>query len=95
MKTRKTPMRKCTGCQTVRDKRELIRIVRDKEGHVSVDRTGRMAGRGAYLCDDPQCLEKAIRTRALARSLDTAIDDSVYETLRSMLAESGEKEEAE
>ncbi len=95
MKTRKTPMRKCTGCLASKDKRELIRIVRDKDGVVSVDRTGRKAGRGAYLCDDPECLEKAIKTKALARSLDTQIDSSVYDTLRKMLAESREAGEAE
>lgn len=82
MKTRKTPMRKCTGCQEVKDKRELIRVVRDPEGKVSLDRSGRKAGRGAYLCDDPSCLERAIKTKAIARSLEVEITAELYETLR-------------
>lgn len=82
MKTRKTPMRKCTGCQEVKDKRELIRVVRDPEGKVSLDRSGRKAGRGAYLCDDPSCLERAIKTKAIARSLEVEITADLYETLR-------------
>lgn len=86
MKTRKIPSRKCTGCQEVKDKRELIRVVRDPEGKVSLDRTGRKAGRGAYICDDPECLEKAIKTRALARSLDTAISEDVYRELREAIS---------
>lgn len=86
MKTRKTPSRKCTGCQEVKDKRELIRVVRDPEGKVSLDRTGRKAGRGAYICDDPVCLEKAIKTRALSRSLDTAIGEDVYRELREAIS---------
>ncbi len=75
-------MRKCTGCQEVKDKRELIRVVRDPEGKVSVDRSGRKAGRGAYLCDDPSCLERAIKTKAIARSLEVEITAELYETLR-------------
>ena len=87
MKTRKTPMRKCAGCQEVREKRQLLRIVRDPEGQVSLDRTGRKSGRGVYLCANPACLEKAIKTNALERSLDTAIGDEVYESLRKELAD--------
>ncbi len=75
-------MRKCTGCQEVKDKRELIRVVRSKEGEVSMDRTGRKAGRGAYLCDNIQCLEKAIKTKALARSLEAEIAPEIYDVLR-------------
>ena len=91
MKTRKTPMRKCMGCMESKDKRELIRIVRDKDGAVSVDRTGRMAGRGAYLCDNEACLQKAIKTKALERSLEVSISAEVYETLRKILREGSER----
>lgn len=87
MKTRKTPMRKCTGCQEVKDKRELIRVVRQEGGICSVDRTGRKAGRGAYLCDNLACLEKAIKTKALARSLEAEIQPEVYEALRQEMTE--------
>ena len=78
-------MRKCTGCQQVREKRQLLRVVRDPEGNVSIDRTGKKSGRGAYLCEDPACLEKAIRTKALERSLEVEISDEVYESLRQEL----------
>ncbi len=80
-------MRKCAGCQEVREKRQLLRIVRDPEGQVSLDRTGRKSGRGVYLCANPACLEKAIKTKALERSLETAIGDEVYESLRKELAD--------
>lgn len=86
MKMRKTPRRKCMGCQEVKDKRELIRIVRSPEGEISVDFTGRKAGRGAYLCPQNACLEKAMKTKALERSLDVKIDEAVYETLRKELS---------
>ena len=87
MKTRKIPMRKCTGCQQVKEKRQLLRVVRDPEGAVSIDRPGRKSGRGAYLCEDMTCLEKAIKTRALERSLETDISPEVYENLRKQLVE--------
>lgn len=87
MKTRKTPMRKCAGCQQVKEKRSLIRIVRDPQGQVSLDRTGRKSGRGVYLCPDPACLQKAIRTKALERSLETEISPEVYEALEKELKE--------
>lgn len=86
MKMRKTPRRKCMGCQEVKDKRELIRIVRSPEGEISVDFTGRKAGRGAYLCPQNACLEKAMKTKALERSLDVKINEAVYETLRKELS---------
>ena len=87
MKTRKIPMRKCIGCQQVKEKRQLLRVVRDPEGNVSIDRSGRKSGRGAYLCEDLSCLEKAVKTRALERSLETEISSEVYESLRKELQE--------
>ena len=86
MKTRKTPMRKCTGCQQVREKRDLIRVVRSPQGDVSLERSGKVAGRGAYLCDDPACLEKAIKTKALARALEADIAPELYDILRKEMA---------
>ncbi|MBO6158652.1 MAG: YlxR family protein [Firmicutes bacterium] len=86
MKPRKTPMRKCTGCGQSKDKRELIRIVRDPQGVCSVDKTGRKSGRGAYICPNEACLVKAIRTKALERSLACEISEEVFETLKKELA---------
>lgn len=86
MKTRKIPMRKCMGCQEVKEKRELIRVVRSGEGEISMDKTGKKAGRGAYICPKEACLEKAIKTKALERSLGVSIDDELYEALRNELS---------
>ena len=83
---KKLPQRSCTGCGEKKDKKELIRIVKDKEGNLSVDKTGKAPGRGAYLCDSKECFEKAKKTKRLERSLEAAIDDSIYEELRSVLS---------
>lgn len=86
MKTRKIPMRKCMGCQEMKNKKELIRIVRTPEGEIVIDRTGKKSGRGAYICPQMDCLEKAIKHKAIERALETEIQDSVYQTLREELA---------
>jgi predicted RNA-binding protein YlxR (DUF448 family) len=65
------------GCRAVRDKRELTRIVRTPDGHVVLDPTGRLAGRGAYLCDDPACREAAMKKSALSRALAAPIPDAL------------------
>lgn len=83
MKTRKVPLRKCTGCQEMKDKKELIRVVRSAEGSLSIDFTGKKAGRGAYICPNPECLEKAVRTKGLERSLQVSVQPAIYETLRN------------
>ena len=91
MKTRKVPMRMCTGCRERKAKKELLRVVRTPEGAVVIDRTGRRNGRGAYLCmDSAECLEKAVKTKMLERSLEVAVGADVYERLREELAESHE-----
>ena len=63
MKQRKVPLRKCTGCQEMKDKKELIRIVRNDEGEFSLDRTGKKPGRGAYICPNGECLAKAQKSK--------------------------------
>jgi len=85
MKQRKTPLRKCTGCQEMKDKRELIRIVRDAEGDFSVDATGKKAGRGAYVCSDPECLLRAHKSKGLERSFKSSVPSDVYEKLKAEL----------
>ena len=79
---KKIPQRQCMGCRERRAKRELIRVVRTPEGNVSLDFGGKMNGRGAYLCPNPDCLQKAIRAKSLARSLEVEIPEEVYERLR-------------
>ena len=77
--------RTCIGCNTVKDKRELIRIVKDKEGNISIDRTGKANGRGAYLCDNIECFEKMIKSKRLERAFEMKIEDEIYEKLRGVL----------
>jgi hypothetical protein len=87
MKTRKIPMRMCTGCRERKPKQQLIRVVRTPEGLVTIDGTGRKNGRGAYICRDTlACLEKAVKTKMLEKSLETPIDPEVYGRLRQELA---------
>ncbi len=89
MKTRKIPQRKCLGCQEMKNKKDLIRIVRTPEGEIVIDRTGKRSGRGAYICPDSECLEKAIRHKAIERALEQTIDPSVYGSLREALQADG------
>ncbi|MBR0397397.1 MAG: YlxR family protein [Eubacterium sp.] len=82
MKTKKIPMRKCVGCQERKEKKELIRVLRTPEGAVVLDTTGRANGRGAYLCRSAGCLQKAVRNKGLARSLEQEIPAEVLEALQ-------------
>lgn len=82
MKIKKIPQRRCVGCGEMKAKKELIRVVADAEGHIHLDKTGKAPGRGAYLCDSPDCLSKAYESRGLERSLKRAIPAEVYESLR-------------
>ena len=81
---KKIPQRTCIGCK---EKKDLIRIVKDKEGNITLDKTGRSNGRGAYICDNIQCLEKAIKTKALARTFEMEIEETVYNELRGVISE--------
>ena len=78
---KKIPQRQCMGCRERKNKRDLIRVVRSPEGAVSLDFSGKAAGRGAYLCPNPECLKRAIRSKALERSLETQIPEEVYTRL--------------
>ncbi len=84
-KPRKIPQRQCVGCREMKNKRDLIRVVRSQDGTVSLDRGGKLPGRGAYVCPDAACLKKARKSRALERTLDTAIPGEVYELLEAQL----------
>ena len=78
---KKIPQRQCMGCRERKAKRELIRVVRGTDGTVRLDFGGKAPGRGAYICPDPECLKKAIRSKALERSLETAIPQEVIDQL--------------
>ncbi len=79
------PKRTCIGCNEIKLKKELIRIVKNKEGQIFIDRTGKANGRGAYICDNIECLEKAIKTKRLERTFETNIDAKIYEELKNTL----------
>lgn len=84
---KKMPQRTCMGCNEKKDKKELIRIVRLPQGEIVIDRTGKMPGRGAYLCDKTECLEKAIKTRRIERVFETKIENEIYEKLRGVMVD--------
>lgn len=85
MKPRKVPMRMCVGCREMKPKKELIRIVRNEQGFALIDKTSKEPGRGAYICPNAICLEKAVKTRALERALEIKIDETVFTQLKEEL----------
>lgn len=87
MKKRKIPQRMCIGCRTKANKRDLIRIVRTPEEDIVFDPTGKKPGRGAYLCGQNTCLEKALKSKALENALNCTISDEVKDKLRESLVE--------
>lgn len=80
-KVKKIPMRKCIGCGKSKPKKELIRVVKDKDGNIFLDKTGRQNGRGAYICFNKECLEKAIKTKALNRAFQMEVTKETYDNL--------------
>lgn len=89
MKVKKIPLRRCVGCNESKPKKELIRVVKNKEGEIFIDLTGKANGRGAYLCKDAECLKKAFKSKRLERALETKIPDEIYERLEKEI-EDGE-----
>ncbi|MBR6101630.1 MAG: YlxR family protein [Ruminococcus sp.] len=87
MKQKKIPMRMCLGCGEMKPKKELIRAVKSKEGEISLDLTGRKAGRGAYICKDIECFRKARKARRFEKSFECRIDDAVYDSMEAELSE--------
>lgn len=79
------PQRTCIGCNEIKAKKELIRIVKNKEGQIFIDKTGKANGRGAYICDNIECLEKAIKTKKLERTFETQISEDIYNELRQTI----------
>lgn len=79
---KRVPLRKCVGCQEMKNKKEMMRILRTEEGQVVLDTTGRKNGRGAYLCYSAACFEKAAKSKALERSLKTVITAEIYDDLK-------------
>ena len=86
MVTKKVPMRQSTGCREMKNKREMIRVIRTAENEICIDATGRKNGRGAYICPNMNCLKMAMKNRGLERSLKTAIPESVYQQLEEEMS---------
>ena len=84
-KVKKNPQRQCVGCREMKEKRALLRVVKSPEGEVSLDFGGKKPGRGAYVCHDVTCLQKARKSRALERALETAIPPEVYDAMEEEL----------
>lgn len=85
MQQKKVPLRMCSGCGEHFPKKDLVRVVHSPEGEISVDLTGKKAGRGAYLCKNPECLRKAQKAKRLERAFDCPIPDEVYARLEEEL----------
>ena len=86
-KQRKLPQRQCLGCREMKNKKDLIRVVRSPEGEISLDFKGKKPGRGAYVCPDSACLAKARKSKALERAFETVIPAEVYELLEKQMGE--------
>ena len=86
-KVKKVPQRQCVGCREMKNKKELIRVVRSPEGEISLDFNGKKPGRGAYVCPSGECLKKARKSRALERAFDLAIPPEVYDQLEQQMGE--------
>jgi len=82
---KKIVQRMCTICNTKKDKKELLRIVRDKDKNISIDKTGKLEGRGAYICYNEDCLNKAIKTKRLERIFEVKIDEEIYNNMRGVI----------
>lgn len=79
------PQRTCMGCNQKKEKNQLIRIVKNKNNEISIDRTGKKEGRGAYICDNVECLEKLMKNKRLNRIFEMTVSQEIYESLRGVI----------
>ena len=86
-RNKKSPMRKCVGCQEMKNKKEMIRIIRTAENEFMLDATGKRNGRGAYICPRKECFDRAVKSRGLERSFKQAIPEEVYESVEKEMRE--------
>lgn len=89
MSTKKIPLRQCIGCGEMKNKKEMIRVLKTSEDEIVLDTTGRKNGRGAYLCPSMDCFKKAVKSKGLERSFKMAIPKEVYETLEKEMEQFG------
>ena len=90
MAMKKNPLRQCIGCGEMKNKREMIRVIKTPEGEILLDATGRKNGRGAYLCPSGECLKKAVKNKGLERSFKMAIPKEIYENLEKEMETLGQ-----
>ena len=88
MRQKRVPMRMCTGCGEMKPKRELVRVVKSQDGEISLDLTGKKAGRGAYVCHNIECLQKSRKARRLEKAFSCRIPDEVYDKMEEELQDS-------
>lgn len=89
MSIKKIPLRQCIGCGEMKNKKEMIRVLKTSEDEIVLDATGRKNGRGAYLCPSMECFKKAVKSKGLERSFKMAIPKEVYETLEKEMEQLG------
>lgn len=89
MLKKKIPMRKCLGCNEMKPKKEMIRIVRSPEGNINMDLKGKASGRGCYICPNTECLDSAIKTKRIESALETKMTDELIYVLREQIQENG------
>ena len=89
-KVKKIPVRQCLGCNEHKPKAELIRVVRSPEGEISLDTRGKKSGRGAYICHNVKCLNKARKSKRIERALDVEIPEEIYDAMEAELSEDAE-----
>ena len=85
---KKPVVRTCIACRQEKEKKQMLRIVRDKDGNIKLDFTGKASGRGAYICDDPACIEKCVRHKLIGRALNAPVSHEVYEYIAKEYAKS-------
>ena len=85
MQKKKIPLRKCTGCGEMKPKKELVRVVKTPDDQVLIDLTGRVNGRGAYICPDAKCLKIARKSKRIEKSFEMSIPDEIYDKMEEEL----------
>lgn len=88
---KKIPQRQCNGCGEMKNKKELIRVIKTNEGEISIDATGKKNGRGAYICPSLDCFKKAVKNKGLERSLKAAVPEEIYKQLEEEMINLGTK----
>lgn len=87
MNKKPLPQRMCVGCREMKDKRDLIRVVKTPEGEITIDSKGKMNGRGAYLCRNADCLQKAVKAKGLERAFQQKVTEEIFSSLKEQLAQ--------